>query len=234
MSTLSSGDAVRDAAMKASRSCWCRGLAVSNSSRPAWPSAAPAGSWPSRRRGGAVPRSCPSRRASAPGRPGRCAARAFSTSTCRSIRRRYSASVRSLYIMCRPSPRSGLSSCRIKSGGHDGLVLRPHRLGQRLQVGVVVGVVVVRLEQGDHTRRGGVHEARRLPVRGPRGRETAQVVLERGQGRGPDLADAARPSVGRRAAAAGLPLAESSGSPPGRAGGRRGESPSKPVIRSLM
>jgi hypothetical protein len=42
--------------------------------------------------------------------------------------------------------------------GDDRLVLGPHRLGERLEIGRVGGVVVVRLEQGDHPGRRRVHE----------------------------------------------------------------------------
>jgi hypothetical protein len=37
-------------------------------------------------------------------------------------------------------------------GGDDRLIFRPHRLGERFEIGVLVGIEVVGLEQRDHAR----------------------------------------------------------------------------------
>ena len=61
-------------------------------------------------------------------------------------------------------PRSGQSICSTRPALGDRLVLVPHRLGDREEVGLVVLVVVVAEEQRDDAGRGRAHEASAAPL----------------------------------------------------------------------
>ncbi len=83
----------------------------------------------------------------------------------------------------------------------DRLVLRAHRLAERLEVGILRRVVVVRLEQREHARRCGVHERLDRLRRVHRPAEVGEVRVERFRILQRDLADAARAPVLRGRAA---------------------------------
>ena len=95
-----------------------------------------------------------------------------------------------------------------ESGRDDGLVLGAHGIGQRVEVGLVIRVVLVRLKQRDNPRRRRIHERLGWPVAIDGRAKVCQVLLERSRVLHPDLSDALGPAIGGRAAAGGLALQE--------------------------
>ena len=93
-------------------------------------------------------------------------------------------------------------------GRGDGLVFGSHRLGQRVEVRLVVAVVGVGLEQRDDAGGRGVHERVVGAVSADRGGEVGDVALTRPHVLHRYGADALRPPVGRRPPGARLPLEE--------------------------
>ena len=81
------------------------------------------------------------------------------------------------------------------AAGGDRLVLDAHRLGQRLQVGVLRRVEVVRLEQRDDPGRGRVHERLDRPALAHRATQVVEIGAQRFAAAGADLTDAARAGV---------------------------------------
>jgi hypothetical protein len=127
----------------------------------------------------------------------------------------------------------GAVELEVVAGSDDGFIFRAHRFGERFEIGIVVGIEIVRLEESDHSGGGGVHERPRRTMSLECARETAQIVRERLAGRRRDRPDAARPAVGRRAAALAC-RSRKAGTCSRSAGGLRLLSPSKPLMRSLM
>ena len=90
----------------------------------------------------------------------------------------------------------------------DGAVFRRHGIGNRFEVGLVVGVEPVRLEQRDHSRGCRVHETLERLVLRDRRLEIGDVQGDRLHVLDGDLADAARSPVRGGATGGGLPLEE--------------------------
>ncbi len=99
------------------------------------------------------------------------------------------------YIVWRPMARSGRIDLQHDPGGHDRLVLGAHGAGDGLEVRILRRVVVVRLEERDHTRRGGVHERRGRSRSRDRRLQVRDVRLHRFEALDADLAHAARAAV---------------------------------------
>jgi hypothetical protein len=93
----------------------------------------------------------------------------------------------------------GAIELQVETGGHDGLVFRLHRVGERGEVGVPRGVMLVLQEQADHTGARGVHEAP-LDAMGPhRGLQIRDILPQLALPPGFHLADASGPGEPRRA-----------------------------------
>ena len=87
-----------------------------------------------------------------------------------------------------------------ETGVCDGLKLRAHGFGERVEIRVIVGVKRVGLEQRDGAGRDRVHKRRAAVLRDRRA-QVVEVALQRRIGFGLDFADALRARISRGAAA---------------------------------
>ena len=89
---------------------------------------------------------------------------------------------------------------QIEAGTDNGLVFLLHRIGQRREIGLARGVVLVLQEQRDHTRRSRIHKAASGTMRCHAGLQIVDVGLQFALSLGGHFAGAHRAGILRRAA----------------------------------